>query len=55
MCLPVTDNSNNMNTVTMVLILVAGVKGVFVCFALMAVCYRYDLTIKVGLLFFLIR
>jgi DNA-binding ferritin-like protein len=26
----------------MVFILVAVVKGVFICFALMAVCYRYD-------------
>ena len=36
----VTDSSNNMSTATMVLILVLVVKGVFICFALMAVCYR---------------
>ena len=29
-----------MSTATMVLILVLVVKGVFICFALMAVCYR---------------
>jgi heme/copper-type cytochrome/quinol oxidase subunit 2 len=34
--------SNNLTTLTMVFILVGVVKGVFICFALMAVCYRYS-------------
>jgi heme/copper-type cytochrome/quinol oxidase subunit 2 len=34
--------SKNLTTLTMVFILVGVVKGVFICFALMAVCYRYS-------------
>lgn len=34
--------NNNFSTPVMVLMLVGVVKGVFVCFALMAVCYRYS-------------
>lgn len=39
----VSETTNNtLSTGTMVLILVGVVKGVFICFALMAVCYRYS-------------
>ncbi|KAF4518677.1 hypothetical protein B566_EDAN002711 [Ephemera danica] len=40
---PYGDNrNNNLSTLSMVFILVGVVKGVFICFALMAVCYRYS-------------
>jgi hypothetical protein len=35
------NNSDNLETLTMVFILVGVVKGVFICFAVVAVCYRY--------------
>lgn len=34
-------NKDNLSTLTMVFILVGVVKGVFICFAVVAVCYRY--------------
>ncbi|KAJ3642080.1 hypothetical protein Zmor_024898 [Zophobas morio] len=34
------NNSSNLETLTMVFILVGVVKGVFICFAVVAVCYR---------------
>ncbi|GLG96971.1 uncharacterized protein GBIM_03833 [Gryllus bimaculatus] len=37
---PYGGNNNNLSTLSMVFILVGVVKGVFICFALMAVCYR---------------
>lgn len=43
MVMVVSETTNNtLSTGTMVLILVGVVKGVFICFALMAVCYRYS-------------
>ncbi|KAK6634655.1 hypothetical protein RUM43_012056 [Polyplax serrata] len=38
---PYGGNNNNLSTLAMVFILVGVVKGVFICFTLMAVCYRY--------------
>lgn len=35
------NNTDNLSTLAMVLILIGVVKGVFVCFAVVAVCYRY--------------
>lgn len=40
-CLIGDNNTDNLSTLTMVFILVGVVKGVFICFALVAVCYRY--------------
>lgn len=37
-----TNDPGNLNTLTMVFILVGVVKGVFICFAVVAVCYRYS-------------
>lgn len=34
-------NTDNLSTLSMVFILVGVVKGVFICFAVVAVCYRY--------------
>lgn len=36
-----THNTDNLGTLSMVFILVGVVKGVFICFAVVAVCYRY--------------
>lgn len=36
------NNTGNLSTLTMVFILVGVVKGVFICFAVVAVCYRYS-------------
>lgn len=35
------SRTDNLSTLTMVFIMVGVVKGVFICFALIAVCYRY--------------
>lgn len=39
------DNTDNLSTLSMVFIMVGVVKGVFICFAFMAVCYRYCVAI----------
>lgn len=42
-CLIISEGTNhNLSTGCMVVILVGVVTGVFLCFALMAVCYRYS-------------
>lgn len=43
----VSETTNNtLSTGMMVLVLMGVVKGVFICFALMAICYRYSSKIK---------
>ncbi len=38
--------TEGLSTLTMVIILTLAVKSVFLCFALMAVCYRYRKTLQ---------